>query len=354
MNDNFEYNLRVLTAKKRIRDLYNQTAGNCYLSFSGGKDSTVVLALIKMCEQECLIPKNAIPAVFCDTKIEMDATIDFVNWVKDNWYGNVKIIETPKSFGAVIREYGKPMMSKLKSKTISRWRKQRANGKSDDSTQYYNNLLGIGKNIYCKQKIANKDLHVMSDDFDIRVSDECCHQMKKIPFELYNKENCIEGFLTGERMAEGGIRQLNFKKKLASGQNICTSIKGPYTIKAPLVDWSDDIINRFIDENNVPLSIAYTKYGRKRTGCFLCPFSQELANDLEGLYQYEPNKYKASLGFLKDVYIAQNVKLPFDKDYEKERVKTWDEKYERMRYEMLKKHRPNCRLVKQYEKERKE
>lgn len=60
----------VAKAKKRIKDLYRQTSGHCALSFSGGKDSTVVLALIKMCQEEGIIPENAIPAIFCDTKIK--------------------------------------------------------------------------------------------------------------------------------------------------------------------------------------------------------------------------------------------------------------------------------------------
>ena len=119
----WELELSIAKGKKRIRDLYNQTGGACYLSFSGGKDSTVVLALIKLCEEDGDIPKNAIPAVFCNTKIEMDATLDFVNWVKDNYYGNVQIIETPKSFAQVIKEYGKPLRSKMKAESISRIQK---------------------------------------------------------------------------------------------------------------------------------------------------------------------------------------------------------------------------------------
>ena len=82
--ENLDYavNLYVMKGKKRILDLYNKTCGACYLSFSGGKDSTVVLALIKLCEEDGYIPKNAIPAVFCNTRLELDAIEDFVNWVK--------------------------------------------------------------------------------------------------------------------------------------------------------------------------------------------------------------------------------------------------------------------------------
>ena len=350
----FELELSVAKGKKRIRDLYNQTSGACYLSFSGGKDSTVVLALIKLCEEDGDIPKNAIPAVFCDTKIEMDAILDFVKWVKDNYYGNVQIIKTPKTFGEVIREYGKPMISKVKSKELENLAKQKRNGVLEN---YHNldRLLGIdyGTGIFHKIKIANKDLHVLHEDFDIAISSECCHQMKKIPFELYAKDNNIKGCFTGERMAEGGARQIMFKKKLASGQSVCTRIKGPYTVKTPIVDWSDEILEYFIQEYNVPLSRAYTEYGRKRTGCFLCPFNQELYSDLKVLYVKEHKKYKASLGFLKDVYIAQGVKLDFDPAYMDEFNKTWP-KYEAMRYEMLKKYRPDCRLVNQYKKDHKD
>ena len=47
--------------------------------------------------------------------------------------------------------------------------------------------------------------------------------------------------------------------------------------------------------------------------------------------------------WLKDVYIAQNVLLPFDEAYERERE--WRLRYEPMRQEMLRKYRPNSRLI---------
>ena len=50
-----------------------------------------------------------------------------------------------------------------------------------------------------------------------------------------------------------------------------------------------------------------------------CPFARDVDNDLKYLYFHEPNRYKASMFWLKDVYIAQNVVLPFDEDYERER-----------------------------------
>lgn len=331
MNDYLE--IKVTNAMHRIEDLYFQTNGKCYLSFSGGKDSTVILALIKMCEDVLTIPKNGIPVVFCDTGIELGATKDFVIWVKNNWYKNVEIIRPEKTFSWIINNKGKPMKSKIKSQFLSMYQK----GNTSKNTML--NLLGKNKKVI-KAKIANKDLHMIHPDFDIKVSDSCCFILKKKPFEKYNKQKEIKGYILGERISEGGIRATSASKRMNEGGKLCTKTKGSYIVKLPIIDWTDDDIEEFIEKYNVPLSKAYTEQGYERTGCFLCPFSLQLSDNLEKLYKYEPNRYKAAMKWMKDVYIAQNVILKFDKEYENERKQKWFKDYDHMRYEMLKKYRP--------------
>lgn len=332
-----DLDVKITNAMHRIEELYYQTEGKCYLSFSGGKDSTVILAIIKMCEEILTIPKNSIPAVFCNTGIELGATVKFVNWVKENYYNNIQIIRPEKSFSWIISNKGKPIKSKMKSECIGRYQRNR-----NENTLSFQYLLGVGSNgeTYAKTKIANKDLHLLHKDFDIKVSNECCNILKKKPFKEFNKKNDIKGYILGERIAEGGVRQLNAEKRLENGGKLCTKAKGNHIVKLPIIDWSDQEIEEFIKKYNVPLSEAYTMQGYERTGCFLCPFSLQLEKNLKKLYEYEPNRYKASLFWLKDVYIAQNIKLPFDEKYEEERIKKWKEKYEKMRFEMLIKYRP--------------
>lgn len=328
-----ELDIKIANAKHRIENLYFQTEGKCYVSFSGGKDSTVILAIVKMCEEIYTIPPNAIPAVFSDTGIELGATKDFVKWVKENWYENVEIIKPEKTFSWVINNKGKPIKSKIKSQFLSRYQK----GNTSKNTM----LSLLGKNgKLIKSKLANKDLHMLHPDFDIKVSDSCCLILKKKPFEKYNKENDIKGYILGERIAEGGIRATGASKRINEGGKICTKTKGDYIVKLPIIDWSNEDIEMFIKKYNVPLSKAYTEEGYERTGCFLCPFSLQIDKNLEKLYRYEPNRYKAAIFYLKDVYIAQNVILPFDDDYERERKQKWKDDYEQMRYEMLEKYRP--------------
>ena len=344
-----EYNISKLdinisNAMHRIERLYYETDGKCYLSFSGGKDSTIVLAVIKLCEEIGTIPKNAIPAVFCDTKIELDATVDFIHWVKDNWYNNVQIIKTEKSFAHVIKEYGKPFRSKMKSYIISLYQKN-----PDLKTAKY-----LYDDTVCKShkmRLPNKDFHILHDSFPIKISDKCCDVMKKQPFAKYAKDNDIAGYFSGMRMFEGGKRQLVFEKRINSGdKRPCTHVSDGVTSVSPIFDWTDDTCEEFIQAYSIPLSRAYTEYGDERTGCFLCPYGLDVDKKLESLHTYEPNKYKAALYFLKDVYIAQGIELPFDDDYMKEYKEKWIE-YEKMRYEMLKKYNPDCRICIKYEKE---
>jgi len=333
---------KVTEACHRIEELWNETDGKCYVSFSGGKDSTVLLALIKMCQE--LYTVGDIPAVFSNTGIELGVTVDFVKWVKENWYPNVVIIHPVKPFDTVLKEHGKPIRSKLKSKKLHQFHY----GKRTEALLL---LLLLGKTMQnkstCKYVLANKDLHMIHDDFPIKPSAECCDWMKKKPFERYAKENGMNGAMQGVRVSEGGARDIAAKARVKHGGKLCTWIKGGIIQKAPIIDWTNEDVEEFIKKYNVPLSEAYTKYGFDRTGCMACPYSKRVDHDLEYLYFHEPNRYKASMHWLKDVYIAQNVVLPFDASYEREREREWRDKYEPMRQEMLRKYRPNSRLIKE-------
>ena len=335
---------KVRDACHRIEELYHETNGKCYVSFSGGKDSTVLLALIKLCEEVYTIPPNAIPAVFSNTGIELGITYDFVKRVKAEYYPNVQIIHPIKPFAWVMEHEGKPIKSKMKSKDLHQYHC----GKRTDLLLLLLGMSGTGK-LSAKHKLGDRDMHLMHDGFPIIPSNKCCDWMKKKPFEKYAKENGMLGNMQGVRLAEGGARESAANVRLRTGGKLCTWVKGGIIQKAPIIDWTDDDVEEFIEKYNVPLSDAYTKYGFKRTGCMACPYAREVDKDLEYLYFHEPNRYKASMFWLKDVYIAQDVRLPFDSNYERERERTWHEVYEPMRQEMLRKYRPDSRLLKEGE-----
>lgn len=60
----------IRIAQERIEQCYYETNGKMYISFSGGKDSTVLLQLAKMCYELGTIPELP-KAVFSNTGIEL-------------------------------------------------------------------------------------------------------------------------------------------------------------------------------------------------------------------------------------------------------------------------------------------
>ena len=304
---------KIRIACHRIEELWHETDGKCCVSFSGGKDSTVLLALIKMCQD--IYTVGDIPAVFSNTGIEMGVTVDFVKWVKDNWYPNVVKIRPEHPFPWVLQNYGKPMKSKMKAHDLHQWH---CGARTDALLLLLLGRSGTGK-ASAKHLLADKDLHMVHDNFDIVASEHCCTWMKKRPFEKYTKDNEMKGTMLGVRMGEGGVRENAALKRLSTGGKLCTWVKHGVIQKAPIIDWAEDEIDEFIETYHVPLSKAYTEFNFKRTGCCACPFALDVDRNLEYLFNHEPNRYKAMMFWLNDVYIAQNVKLPFDPNYERER-----------------------------------
>ena len=93
-----------------IRDTINKYGeDNFYLSFSGGKDSTVVHYLLDMA-----LPNNKIPRVYSNTGIEYRKVVDFVKDMasKDE---RIIIIKPSVPIKKTLDENGYPFKSKLYS-----------------------------------------------------------------------------------------------------------------------------------------------------------------------------------------------------------------------------------------------
>lgn len=327
-----ELEMAVSDALFRIKRDYEKTEGKIYLSFSGGKDSTVLAWLIMLAELE-----SNIPFVFANTGIELEATLRFV---REFPYDNVQIVKPRKPFGVVINDYGKPALSKLKSGGLSTYQRHLDEPlKTARARQMIigererNGVVVGGRNSY---KIANKHMHFIHPDTEFKVANMCCQYMKKYPFHDFEKENEMNGCFTGVRTAEGGVRSMMYgscvKEKKEKGKTFIMSM--------PIIDWSDEMVNKFIEYFNIKLSDAYTVYNLDRTGCCACPFSPNLEKELKVLHDYEPKKYKAMKHWLQDVYIYQDVKCEWDTEYMEEYDKM-KPIIEKRRNEMMEKFRNN-------------
>ena len=94
---------KIEMTAERIRGWYEYYNGNVAISFSGGKDSTVLMHIARnhwMCRYD-------IKGVYVDTGLEYPEIRQFVKT-----FDNVEIIRPKMNFVEVIKKYGYPIISK--------------------------------------------------------------------------------------------------------------------------------------------------------------------------------------------------------------------------------------------------
>ena len=250
---------------------------NFYLSFSGGKDSTVVHHLLDMA-----VPGNKIPRVFIDTGIEYNAVVEFVKSINDE---RIVIIKPTTNIRQMLENVGYPFKSKEHSVMVNEW--QLGHRNTNKMKRY---LEENGSKWECPKILK----YQFTDEFKLKVSPKCCNELKKKPIKKWQKENNKPINITGMQREEGGERtNLN-----------CIMVKGGKLVKFhPLAKVSGEWEDWFIQEYNIPLcKLYYEPYNFTRTGCKGCPFSLSLSQQLSAMSIYMPNERKQTEMIWKPVY----------------------------------------------------
>lgn len=111
---------KIVMTQERIRQWYDHWDGQVYVSFSGGKDSTVLKHIVDGLY-------NDVPAVFVNTGLEYPEIQTFVRevkaWKYDCFNPDVEVIRPEMRFDEVIKTYGYPVGSKRIALNIEYGRK---------------------------------------------------------------------------------------------------------------------------------------------------------------------------------------------------------------------------------------
>ena len=107
-------NAKVNMTITRVRGWLDHWDDECYISFSGGKDSTVLVDIIHN-----KMGRKDIPLVFVDTGLEYPEVREFVKSYGDK----VTWLKPKMNFRQVIEKYGYPMISKEVSECVQGARK---------------------------------------------------------------------------------------------------------------------------------------------------------------------------------------------------------------------------------------
>ena len=241
---------KIIKSRMRIREWYEHYQGDVYISFSGGKDSTVLLDLVRTDYPD-------VEAVFVDTGLEYPEIREFVKTID-----NCHIIRPLKSFKEIIEQEGYPILSKKTSRMLRDLQNPKpTNANSRKLYQYGIKQDGTKSKAF---KLADKWQYLI--DSDLRFSEKCCDYMKKEPFKRYEKETVKKPF-TGVMASDSEMRKASY---LGAG---CNAFKAGRS--APMGFWLEDDIWEYIKRFNVPYSKIYDM-GEKRTGCVFCCFGVHL------------------------------------------------------------------------------
>ena len=255
--------LKIKYTERRIREWYKYYNGNVHVSFSGGKDSTVLLHIARR-----IFPN--IKAIFSDTGLEYPEIRSFVKSID-----NVIWIRPRKQFSQVIKEYGYPIISKEVAGKIHCFRK--TNSLRVKRRILYGNEKGHGK-------IPEKWKFLIDSPF--KISDKCCYWLKLSPLayleRLYGSRPIV-----GTMADESSRRHMNY---LRFGCNNF-SRNGAST---PMSFWLQDDVWEYIIENNLPHSKIYNM-GYERTGCMFCMFGIHAdgeKNRFQRMKETHPKQYE--------------------------------------------------------------
>lgn len=265
---------------------------NFCVSFSGGKDSTVLSDLIDMA-----LPGNEIPRVYADTGIELNMIRNFV-YEKAKKDPRIQIIKPSTPVKQMLERDGYPFKSKVHSHVVMLYQKYGFEKKMVDG------YLGKRPEFWHVPTCPQKLRYQFTDENKLKISDLCCVNLKERPLQNWQKENNKPYTIVGIMRAEGGRRT----------KSQCLSMVGK-KLKAfqPLVPVSKDWEEWFIKEYNVKIcDIYYPPYNFVRTGCKGCPFAIHVQDELDTLEKFFPNERKQCELIWKpvyDEYRAHNYRL---------------------------------------------
>lgn len=279
---------KIILTSIRLKQWYDTYNGQVYISFSGGKDSTVLLHIARK-----LYPK--IEAVFIDTGLEYPEIKEFVRKQE-----NVTWLKPKLTFKEVLDKYGYPLISKEVAQNVEEARR----GYEKKIQQ----LLGIHRLPNGKLSTYNTKKWGFLLNAPFKISHQCCNVMKKNPAKSYEKK-------TQKKAIIATLATESRLRKSAWIKDGCNAFHKTRPTSTPLSFWTENDILQYIHDNNLEIASIYgdiVKVGEyenilgqkipkykttkaDRTGCIFCTLGVHLEkapNRFQKLKQTHPKIYE--------------------------------------------------------------
>ena len=287
---------KIALSKVRIQEWYEYWQGKVFVSYSGGKDSTVLLKLIREMYSE-------VAAVYVDSGLDFPEIREHVKQTE-----NVIRLKPSMTFREVLTKYGWLFPSKKVARCIVDYKRGTP----------YAQMYMEGKNYDGSPSPFNVSRYAKWKwlvDAPFPISDKCCKIIKEKPLTKYSTDSGCKP-MNGTMASEGGRRKDAW---LITGCN-AFDMKNP--ISKPLSFWTEQDILRYIVDNGVEIPTVYgeiveekgrlTTTGEKRTGCMFCLIGCHLnkPNRFQSMKETHPNIYKYCMEQLGLEEVLTWLKIP--------------------------------------------
>lgn len=260
---------KVEITKSRIIEWYTHYEGKVYISFSGGKDSTVLLHLVRS-----IFPD--VESVYVDTGLEYPEIKEFVKS-----FDNVTVIRPKLSFKQVLEKYGYPLITKEVARDVGRVQSNGGiNTRTGELTTSYKMLHDMLPEKNGVRNPYNKSKWEFLVHAPFKISNQCCYVMKKYPGHKYQKD-------TGKMPYLGNMASESLARKSTWLQHGCNAFNNNTPQSTPMAFWTEQDVLQYCLNNKIQLCSVYgdivkDEKGRlrttscDRTGCVFCGFGANL------------------------------------------------------------------------------
>jgi len=272
LNQRMKYDLdyKVILAKRRIQAAVDKYGvDNCYVSFSGGKDSTILSHI-------ALSMGLKLEHTFSNTRLEYPECVAFTKeWCRNHGIQLNMVLPDVLPL-TVWKKHGYPMFSKESAEILERIRlMKKVNPKK------LRKVTGILQRLGYKGKLKTKDGRICVNvkkvkqflkSKGIKLSAQCCYYLKKKPMKEWQKKSGKYVAIMGVRAQESQMRRTVWVRKG------CIYETKDQVVVHPLIFFRDEDIEAYAKKHNIRFADIYYK-GLRRNGCFCCGFGCHLTEE---------------------------------------------------------------------------